>query len=316
MSDNPLLNLNPDDLAGMSLQNLKSLEQIFCKGLQGKTALVTGGSTGLGFNVANRLCEAGASVVIAARNEKRGANAVKLLKDKGYTVSFVRTDVRNVSDCYAAVDYAVKTYGKLDIAVAVAAGWDNYAFLDVPEEVYDRIMDVDCKGAYFTAQAAARHMVANKIKGKIVLISSAAHLGEGPSHLGFNSYYQAAKAGVVAMTKGIAGELKQYGIDVNCVAPGGMLSHGVFVEGTQAAALYGSEYVKILQEHGSDSPLAMNPDQVALVVYALCTDMSQFMCGETVDVNGGAMMNLQEKPFSFTVEGCIPGPKSTDKAAE
>lgn len=307
MSDNPLLNLNPDDLAGMSLQNLESLEQVFSKGLIGKTAVVTGGATGLGFNVANRLCEAGARVVIASRNEERGAKAVNILKGKGYEVSFVRTDVRNVSDCYAAIDYAAKAYGKVDIAVAVAAGWDNYAFLDVPEEVYDRIMDTDCKGAYFTAQAAARHMVANQIKGKIVLISSAAHLGEGPSHLGFNTYYQAAKAGVVAMTKGIAGELKQYGIDVNCVAPGGMLTRGVFVEGTQAAAIYGAEYGKILQEHGSNSPLALNPDQVALVVYALCTPMSQFMCGETVNVNGGAMMNLQEKPFSFTVKGCIPG---------
>ena len=99
MSDNPLLNLNPDDLAGMSLQNLESLEQVFSKGLIGKTAVVTGGATGLGFNVANRLCEAGARVVIASRNEERGAKSVNILKGKGYEVSFVRTDVRNVSDC-------------------------------------------------------------------------------------------------------------------------------------------------------------------------------------------------------------------------
>ena len=309
MQENPLSNLNPDDLAAMSLQGLETLEQVFCKGLAKKAALVTGGATGLGFNVVNRLCEAGASVVIASRNAERGEKAVDIFKSKGYDVSFVRTDVRNVKDCYDAVDYTVKTYGKIDIAVAAAADWDNYAFLDVPEKVFDCIMDTDCKGAYFIAQAAARHMVANKIEGKIVLVSSAAHMGEGPSHLGFNTYYQAAKAGVVAMTKGIAGELKQYGINVNCIAPGGMLTHGVFVEGTQAASLYGEEYTKILQEHSSDSPLALNPDQVALAVYALCTPMSRFMCGETVNVNGGAMMNLQEKPFSFTIDGCIPGPE-------
>ena len=87
-------------------------------------------------------------------------------------------------------------------------------------------------------------------------------------------------------------------------------SHTAFsVEGTQAASLYGEEYTKIMQEHSSDSPLALNPDQVALAVYALCTPMSRFMCGETVNVNGGAMMNLQEKPFSFTIDGCIPGPE-------
>ena len=99
MSDNPLLNLNPDDLAGMSLQNLESLEQVFSKDLIGKNAVVTGEATGLGFNVANRLCEAGARGVIASRNEERGAKAVNILKGKGYEVSFVRTDVRNVSDC-------------------------------------------------------------------------------------------------------------------------------------------------------------------------------------------------------------------------
>ncbi len=290
MQENPLSNLNPDDLTAMSLQGLETLEQVFCKGLAKKAALVTGDATGLGFNVVNRLCEAGSSVVIASRNAERGEKAVDIFKSKGYDVSFVRTDVRNVKDCYDAVDYTVKTYGKIDIAVAAAAEWDNYAFLDVPEKVFDCIMDTDCKGAYFIAQAAA-------------------HMGEGPSHLGFNTYYQAAKAGVVAMTKGIAGELKQYGIDVNCIAPGGMLTHGVFVEGTQAASLYGEEYTKIMQEHSSDSPLSLNPDQVALAVYALCTPMSRFMCGETVNVNGGAMMNLQEKPFSFTIDGCIPGPE-------
>lgn len=91
-------------------------------------------------------------------------------------------------------------------------------------------MDTDLKGSYFLGQAAARYMVTNKVKGKIVFISSAAHLGEGPKGIGMNSYYAAAKAGVVAMTKTVSGELRQYGINVNCVAPGGMLSAGVFTD--------------------------------------------------------------------------------------
>ena len=71
------------------------------------------------------------------------------------------------------------------------------------------------KGSYFLGQAAARYMVTNKVKGKIVFISSAAHLGEGPKGIGMNSYYAAAKAGVVAMSKTVSGELRQYGINVN-----------------------------------------------------------------------------------------------------
>lgn len=179
----------------------------------------------------------------------------------------------------------------------------------MPEQVFDRIIDTDLKGAYFTGQAAVRSMVRNGIKGKIVFIASAAHMGVGPIDLCMNSFYIAAKAGVVAMTKGIAGELKQYGINVNCVAPGGMFSAGIFTEGAEGASLYGEEYLKVRNANSGKMPLAMNPDLVALSVFTLCTPMADFMVGETVNVNGGAMMNIQTMPFNFTVEGCIPGPE-------
>lgn len=309
MSEDARRQIDPESLSKKNVENVLPLSEVFCTGLKGKVALVTGGASGLGYTVVNRLCEAGAKVVIASRKEERGMRAVNDFKERGYDVSWVKTDVTKVEDCYHAVDFTAETYGSLDILVANAAGWSSYSYLDCPESVFDRVVDTDLKGAYFTGQATARYMVANKIKGKIVFISSAAHMGEGPVNIGMNTYYIAAKAGVAAMTKGIAGELKQYGISVNCVAPGGMLSAGVFSEGSEAFQLYGEEYVKSRQAHGKDTPLAMNPDLIALTVYALCTPMSDFMVGEVVNVNGGAMMNIQEKPFSFTVEGCIPGPK-------
>ncbi|MEE0692356.1 MAG: SDR family NAD(P)-dependent oxidoreductase [Lachnospiraceae bacterium] len=301
--------IDPENLSKMNISNIPSLEQIFCHSLKGKVALVTGGGSGLGYTIVNRLCEAGAKVVIASRGEKRGRSAEQDFREKGYDVQWVKTDVTKVADCQACVDFTTKVYGSLDILVANAAGWSNYSYLDVPEAVFDRVVDTDLKGAYFCGQAAARYMVAHKVKGKIIFISSAAHIGEGPAGLVMNTYYIAAKAGVAAMTKGIAGELKQYGIGVNCVAPGGMLSAGVFTEGNEAAELYGEEYVKVRKSHGKDTPVAMNPDEVALAVFALCTPMSDFICGEVINVNGGVLMNIQEKPFSFTVEGCIPGPK-------
>ena len=296
-------------LARQNAESADSLSDIFCTSLKGRVALVTGGATGLGYNVVHRLAEAGAKVVIASRKEERGQKAVKEFTEQGYTVSWIRTDVSKVSDCQNAVDYTVKTYGKIDILVANAAGWSNYSYLDVTEKEYDRILDTDLKGAYFIGQAAARAMVRDTIKGKIIFISSAAHLGDGPSHTVMNTFYIAAKSGVAGMTKGIAGELRQYGIGVNCVAPGGMLSAGVFTEGSEAAALYGPEYEETRKLHGKDTPVTMNPDEVARVVYAMCTPMSDFMCGAVVDVNGGATLNFQEKPFSYTVEGCIPGPQ-------
>lgn len=309
MGEDARRKLNPEELSRMNLKQVKSLEDIFCNCMKGKTALVTGGASGLGYMVVNRLCEAGAKVVIASRGEERGKRAVADFKEKGYEVSWIQTDVSKVSSCYAAVDFTTKLYGSLDILVTSAAGWSSYSYLDLPEEVYDRVLDVDLKGSYFMGQAAARYMVANKIQGHIVFISSAAHMGEGPVGLGMNSYYAAAKAGVVAMTKTVSGELRQYGIRVNCVAPGGMLSAGVFTEGAEAFSLYGEEYKKVRDEHSKDIPLAMNPDMIALVVFAMCTPMADFMQGETVNVNGGTLMITQEKPFSFTVKGCVPGPR-------
>ncbi|MGI6069795.1 MAG: SDR family NAD(P)-dependent oxidoreductase [Blautia sp.] len=312
MGENQQKRMDPETLSKMNLEQAVSLQDIFCNCLKGKTALVTGGASGLGYMVVNRLCEAGARVVIASRGEERGKRAVSDFKEKGYEVSWVKTDVSKVEDCYKAVDDTVKTYGSLDVLVTCAARWSSYSYLDLPEEVYDRVMDTDLKGSYFIGQAAAREMVARKTKGKIVFISSAAHMGEGPVGLGMNSYYAAAKAGVVAMTKTVSGELKQYGINVNCVAPGGMLSAGVFTEGEEAFALYGPEYKEVRDSHSRDIPLAMNPDMVALAVFAMCTPMADFMQGETINVNGGTLMITQERPFSFTVEGCVPGPGKTE----
>ena len=302
---------DPEKFASMTLARCTPLEQVFCD-LSGKVALVTGGATGLGYNVVNRLSEAGAKVVIASRSERRGGMAVDDFAKLGREVSFVACDVTRVEDCFAAVDFAVATYGGLDILVTAAAGWDECAYLDVDEATYDRVLDTDLKGSYFCAQAAARHMVAHGVKGKIVFISSAAHLGEGPRGTGMNTYYQSAKAGVVGLTTGVAGELMQYGINVNCVAPGGMLTHGCVFEGAANAARYGDEYKALKAEvrQHTQVPLAMNPDAVALAVYALCTPMADFMQGSTVDVNGGALLNAQRRPLSFTVEGCVPGPSA------
>lgn len=296
-------------LSKKSTENIASLHDVFCTSMKNKVALVSGGATGLGYNTVNRLAEAGASVVIASRSEIKGDKAVTEFREKGYDVSYVRTDVTNVNDCYAAIDFTLKTYGKVDIVVANAAGWSSYAFLDMPESEFDRVLDTDLKGAYFIAQAAARSMVKNKIPGKIIFISSAAHLGLTLPHINMMTHYNAAKGGVVSMTKGIAAELKQYGINVNCVAPGGMLSAGAITEGNEVRDLYGEEYLKSRKNHSGDTPLAQNPDMVALAVYAMCTPMLDFMFGETINVNGGAALSFQEKPFSYSIEGCVPGPQ-------
>ena len=308
MSEDVRRQLDPETLSAKNVAEAASLEEVFCHSLEGKVALVTGGGSGLGYTIVNRLCQAGAKVMIASRGEARGKKAEREFRERGFDVTWTQADMTAVEDCRNCVDATVDTYGSLDVLVANAAGWSNYSYLDIEDKEFDRVVDCDLKGAYFVGQAAARHMVKNKIAGKIVFISSAAHMGEGPWNTVMNTHYIAAKAGVVAMTKGIAGELIQYGIHVNCVAPGGMVSAGVFKEGSEVGSLYGEEYLALRRQGSMYSPTTMNPDQIALAVYALCTPMADFMVGETVNVNGGCLMNVQRKPFSFTIEGCIPGP--------
>lgn len=292
-------------MAAGSVMDIPSLEDIFVGCMKGKVALVTGGTTGLGFNVTNRLAEAGAKVVVASRVEEKGTMGLGLLKSRGYDVTWTRCDVTKVADCYAAVDFTVETYGRIDILVANAAVWDTYSFLDMPEDKFDAVLDTDLKGEYFVAQAAARKMVAAGDSGKIVLVGSVARHGIDQENLGMMTHYNAAKGGVASMTRGIAKELAQYGINVNCVCPGGMLTMGAMVNGPEAMGLYGPEFMQLRM--GSSTPLAMNPDVVARAIFAMCTPMSDFMYGEVFDVDGGVKLSFQAKPFSYTMKGCIPG---------
>ena len=296
-------------LAEKSTEQLRTINEVFSEDMKGKVAIVTGGATGLGYNIVNRLVEAGVSVVIASRKEGIGKKSEKDFQNKNYNVIWFQTDVSEVDDCYKVVDFTVEKFGRLDILVANAATWSMYSFLDMPEEAFDAVINTDLKGEYFIAQAAARVMVQQETKGKIVFISSVAHKGSDAPKLGMMTHYNAAKGAIVSMTKGIAKELKQYGISVNCVAPGGMLTAGALTNSPEAFALYGPEFAEERSKYGRETPMVMNPDEIALVVLAMCTAMSDFIVGETIDVDGGSLLSFQAKPWSYTIEGGMPGPK-------
>ena len=133
-------------------------------------------------------------------------------------------------------------------------------------------------------------------------IASVAYRGDDMIKTAMMNNYNAAKAGVVGMTKGIAKELKQYGINVNCVAPGGMITPGAIMNNLKASALYGKEWDHDVHTYGSATPIATTPDEVALMIVAMCTDISNFMYGQLVEVDGGSQFSFQEKPWSYTME--------------
>lgn len=289
-------------------QGLPTLQQMF--DLTGKVALVTGGATGLGFAVANRLAEAGAKVMIASRSVERGKIAETHFRSLGYDVTFCQADVRNVDECYKMVDSTVKTYGGIDILVPCAATWTFFSAVDTPEKVYDNILDTNLKGQYYTIQAAARAMIRAGKGGRICMCSSIMHTGNGDMpHMNLDSAYVASKSGLTGLCVSLARELKQYGIIVNCVAPGAMISHGMMTNGADATQYYGEAYGQDSMTLGQQVPVSKTPDDVARVIFCMCTPVSDFMYGITVDVDGGATTTFMEKPWSYNLEGCIPGPK-------
>ncbi|MDL2214246.1 SDR family oxidoreductase [Clostridia bacterium OttesenSCG-928-O13] len=291
-----------------STDDKKPLKEIF--DLSGKTAVVTGGCTGLGYSVASRLAEAGARVVIASRDAEKGAMIEKHFRDDlGYDVSFVAADVKKVEDCYGMIEFAEKKYGKVDILVPCAAVWYARAFVDMKPEEFDDIIETDMRGQYFSIQAAARSMIRNKVEGKIVTVASVSHRSDDIKNIAMMTHYNTAKGGVVSMTRGIARELKQYGIGINCVAPGAMLTYGAMTCNASAAELYGSEWEDAVAENATDIPMSDSPDDVAMVIFTLCTDVANFMFGQVLDVDGGSQFSFQEEPWSYTMEGGTPGPK-------
>ncbi len=283
-----------------SLEDLKPMNEVL--DLSGKVAVVTG-TVGLALFVINRLAEVGAKVVFGGRTEEWGRMAEETLRAKGYDVSYLKTDVREVDECYALTEFAEKTYGTVDIVVPMAATWGARAFVDMKEEEWDDIIDTDLKGQYFTVQAAVRSMIRGGKGGKVVTIASVAYRGDDMIKIGMMTNYNAAKAGVVGMTKGMAKELKQYGINVNCVAPGGMLTPGAMMNNLKSSALYGAEWDKDVKTYGIATPISTTPDEVALMIVAMCTDFSNFMYGQLIEVDGGSQFSFQEKPWSYTMEG-------------
>jgi NAD(P)-dependent dehydrogenase (short-subunit alcohol dehydrogenase family) len=288
---------NPADLAPATLTKIRSLKEV--NSLAGKVAIVSGGAAGLGYNIVNRLAEAGAKVVIADYNDSFGQKSEREFKDRGFDVTFVHADVRVVADVYACVDKTVEIYGGLDILVNDAAVWMFCPFLDVPEENFDNVVGTGLKGLYFFAQAAARYMAKNGVKGKIVNIASVAYASSDTS-AGLLSTYNAAKGGVTSVTIGMAKELIQYGINVNCVAPGGMLTSGAMLNGGGFAEY--PEAAQVVRAGSADTPMSTTPDEVALVVYWFCTEAANFMVGETVAVDGGARYRLVKGSFAKSIQ--------------
>lgn len=184
--------------------------------LSGKVAIVTGSSRGIGKAIALRFAKEGAFVVINSRKMESAKAVAEEFKNLGYNTVPIACDVSKSEEVKAMVDETVKKFGRIDILVNNAGVVDFVSFLDLTEEQWDRLMDIDLKGVYLCSQAVAKQMVKQGTGGKIINIASIAGFICFPELV----HYCAAKAGVIQLTKGMSVDLAKHKINVNCIGPG------------------------------------------------------------------------------------------------
>jgi 2-deoxy-D-gluconate 3-dehydrogenase len=259
-----------------------TIAQLFS--LKGKTALVTGGAAGIGLGIAGRLVEAGAAVLIVDIDGAAAQRAAAELKAKhaGARVEGLAADVSKGQDATRAVKAAADTFSRLDILVNNAGIFPFAPALQVPEALWDKVMGVNLKGAFLMAQAAANQMVATGHGGVIVNIASI----DAFHPTGYLVHYDASKGGVVMMTKALAKEWGAHGIRVNAIAPGGVMTPGAQAAAQAAGGAIdaGGFYAKL------PIPRAGTPDEIGRVALFLACEASSYMTGETVVVDGGALV--------------------------
>ena len=271
------------------LYNTPSLEEMLY--VKGKVAIVTGGTSGLGFCVAQRLCQGGAKVVISGSNPEKGEHAAEMLRGAGHDVTFCKANLRSEPEVEAMVKFTAETYGSVDILVTAGGSWSFAHVYDMPEEEFIKTLDINLVGAFRCAKHVSKYMIEHQIKGKIVFVTSNVAFLPQPVFGGY-PHYAASKGGVVSMTVEIAKELKRYGIMVNTVAPGGMMTPGCLTNGP-LSSLPPEKQMELGREmmvcKMDETPSA---DSVAIVVYGLCTRMSDGMTGECVVADSGMMRNI------------------------
>jgi 3-oxoacyl-[acyl-carrier protein] reductase len=243
-------------------------------GLQGKGAIVTGGSLGIGYSTALELAREGANVAVNYRRHDAEAKAlVKEIEALGQKGLAVQADVSSHADAERMVSHVVEEFGRLDLLVCNAGiTWDGVVW-KMTEEQFDQVITVNLKGYFNYNQAAARVFMEQK-SGKIVNISSI----NGIRGKFAQCNYAASKGGEIAMSKSLAKELGRFNINVNVVAPGMVL--------TDMMRNIPMEFQKGALDETVVGRFA-TPEDVAHLVAFLCSDLSRHITGEVIKIDGG-----------------------------
>lgn len=245
--------------------------------LENKVALVTGGSRGIGREIALELARNGANVVITyVNNEEKANEVIDEIKSMGVKALAIKADVSKESDVQRMIEKVEEEFNSVDILVNNAGITKDNLLIRMKEEEWDEVMNVNLKGTFLCTKAVARMMM-KKRYGKIINITSVVgitgNIGQGN--------YSASKAGIIGFTKSIARELASRGIRVNAIAPG-------FIE---------TDMTEVLNEDIKNAMLISiplgtfgKPKDIANTVVFLASSKSDYITGQVINVNGGMFM--------------------------
>lgn len=245
--------------------------------LEGKVAVVTGASRGIGRSIALKLADEGAKVVVNySGSQAKAEEVVAAIQENGGEAIAVQASVSKTEEVSALMDAAVKTFGSLDILVNNAGITRDNLLMRMKEDEWDDVLDTNLKGVFLCTKAVTRQMMKQRA-GRIINISSIVGVAGNAGQ----ANYVAAKAGVIGLTKTTAKELASRNILVNAIAPG-------FIETEMTEQL--PEDIK--QSMLTQIPLAKlgQPEDIAKAVAFLASDDANYMTGQTLHIDGGMVM--------------------------
>lgn len=246
-------------------------------GLTGKVAVVTGGSRGIGRAIAVGLAAEGCAVAVNyVHNSGAAAEVVATIEAAGGTAFAIQADVSDSDDVVRLVETVVGRFETIDVLVNNGAIYEAVSINEVSEEAWDQMMAVNLKGPFLCVRAVMPIMEA-KGWGRIINVASNA----GKTGSAVEPHYAASKAGLINLTRSLARHLAPHGITVNCVAPG-----STDTEMFESSLAQTGDTIKL-------APLGRiaTPDEVASTVIYLASEPAAFITGETINVNGGSVMD-------------------------
>lgn len=247
--------------------------------LEGKTAVVTGGSRGLGLQMAEALGEMGARLALTARKKNELDEAVSRLKKSGIDAAAYVCDIGKAEAIAPVAEQILKDFGKVDILVNNAGATWGARAEDHPFDAWQKVVNVNLNGMFLITQAFAKHSMIPRRYGRIINNASVAGLTATDPHIMRGIAYHASKGGVINFTRALAAEWGEYGITVNAVCPGffpSKMSKGVL----DAAGQY-------IIDHTPTGRLGGDSDLKGLVVL-LASEASRHITGQAIAVDGGA----------------------------